>query len=270
MTETELYHYGVKGMKWGVRRYQNKDGSYTAAGKKHRKMQSTEYGLSTTALALGIYLTPYAVAAVSTGAYKGYMYCRSKGYAKERDKAELEKKTGLKLKSKEMSWKQDLKRVNPDYHTGKEEVSKNCMLCTTAYDLRRRGYDVTAAKTEAGFSTSQIKKWYPNAKVKTISGRDEYGRYSTERQTKKVISELTKQGDGARGNIMVIWKGTGGGHSMAYEVRNGKLNIIDGQTGKAYSKADDILKHCGDGVQYARLDNVAFDKKQIKGCIADD
>lgn len=30
----ELYHSGVKGMKWGVRRYQNKDGSLTAAGKK--------------------------------------------------------------------------------------------------------------------------------------------------------------------------------------------------------------------------------------------
>lgn len=30
----ELYHYGVKGMKWGVRRYQNKDGSLTLAGKK--------------------------------------------------------------------------------------------------------------------------------------------------------------------------------------------------------------------------------------------
>lgn len=30
----ELYHYGTIGMKWGIRRYQNKDGSLTAAGKK--------------------------------------------------------------------------------------------------------------------------------------------------------------------------------------------------------------------------------------------
>lgn len=31
---SELYHWGKKGMKWGVRRYQNKDGTLTPAGQK--------------------------------------------------------------------------------------------------------------------------------------------------------------------------------------------------------------------------------------------
>lgn len=39
-----LIHYGVKGQKWGVRRYQNKDGSLTLAGKKRhlRRLRSED------------------------------------------------------------------------------------------------------------------------------------------------------------------------------------------------------------------------------------
>lgn len=34
-----LYHHGIKGQRWGVRRYQNKDGSLTTAGKKRAKTE---------------------------------------------------------------------------------------------------------------------------------------------------------------------------------------------------------------------------------------
>ena len=44
MTETTyndyLCHYGIKGMKWGIRRYQNEDGTLTAAGKKRAASQA--------------------------------------------------------------------------------------------------------------------------------------------------------------------------------------------------------------------------------------
>lgn len=37
MDYNELYHHGIKGQKWGVRRFQNKDGTRTAAGKRREK-----------------------------------------------------------------------------------------------------------------------------------------------------------------------------------------------------------------------------------------
>ena len=35
-----LCHYGIKGMKWGRRRYRNKDGSFTSEGKRRLKSDS--------------------------------------------------------------------------------------------------------------------------------------------------------------------------------------------------------------------------------------
>lgn len=36
----ELYHHGIKGQKWGVRRFQNEDGTLTSAGKKRRTIRN--------------------------------------------------------------------------------------------------------------------------------------------------------------------------------------------------------------------------------------
>ena len=47
-SEDYLAHHGILGMKWGVRRYQNKDGSYTELGRKHygheKRQSQKKYG----------------------------------------------------------------------------------------------------------------------------------------------------------------------------------------------------------------------------------
>ena len=48
MQNNYLIHYGTKGQKWGVRNYQNSDGSYTSKGKAenggHGRYSKFSYG----------------------------------------------------------------------------------------------------------------------------------------------------------------------------------------------------------------------------------
>lgn len=43
MDNRELLHWGIKGMKWGVRRYQNLDGSLTTAGRKRLEKKDAKW-----------------------------------------------------------------------------------------------------------------------------------------------------------------------------------------------------------------------------------
>ena len=60
MYEDYLQHHGIKGMHWGIRRFQNKDGTSTSAGKARRKKlaKRVAIGVGTAAAVAG---TAYAV-----------------------------------------------------------------------------------------------------------------------------------------------------------------------------------------------------------------
>ena len=311
---SELYHHGIKGQRWGIRRYQNEDGTRTPEGKlrygsklidryrkgiydvevdnetqtsskKHTKFYDKPLAALTAAgitaftasdiisasFALSVGALPASVIAVGQAAFGAGLlvdaamakHAESK-YFKDRNGKPVDKKTGLVIKEDDKGPEADLKMVNPAFKSFNPDKHSNCMLCTTAYDLRRRGFDVTAEVASYGYSNGDIKRWYPKAEINNVSAANSEGRYSQKALINNTISELSKQKN-SRGNITVGWN-QGGGHSMAYEVTDGKVRILDGQANKIYDNPEKILKQVKQ-VSYIRLDNVEPDYEKIKECV---
>lgn len=160
----------------------------------------------------------------------------------------VDKKTGLKLIQGDHSETDDLAKVNPGYKNFSDTTKNNCMLCTTTYDLRRRGYDVTVGGANDGYYEGTMMSWYKGEpKLKVMDSAS---------STSKKYKELQALPEGSRGNLCVQWK-QGGGHSMFFEIKDGDVIIRDGQTNKMYKggQAKQILKETG-MCKYVRLDNL--------------
>ena len=57
----ELYHHGIQGQKWGVRRYQNPDGTLTAEGRKRYGNSLGDYGTQKQSLVRRLATGDYAL-----------------------------------------------------------------------------------------------------------------------------------------------------------------------------------------------------------------
>lgn len=286
--EEHLSHHGIKGQKWGVKH----GPPYPLKGEDRVKIGKTYYINEFTVL-------PYlAVGAVKRAAAKS----RLKADDKRRSKVnKIDRKTGFRLKDREYSVEEDLKKINPGYAQSAfltdKKTANNCAYCTTAYEMRRRGYDVRAKKAEdkQGLYDSQIDVlWKFKTPIQRFSVQERAWKRRTEKDKplnkyeekyhftgetradrlktyEDTIGWIKKQPN-QRGNLCVNWGFAG--HSMAYEIKDGKLTILDGQSGKSYPNGEKYLKELfGTGIfsdlrasdcSFRRTDNATPNWDEIK------
>lgn len=164
----------------------------------------------------------------------------------------------------------------------------NCALCSYAYDLRRRGYDVVArpfcpdypgllpfvtpiSKDDWSFQfRDQLLLAYDGATRIAFDGSVVVGSDDKYRGMKNIryippeklrlyadkwIKDMINIGDINRGVLNVEWADYGVSHAMAYEVDNGSLIVRDAQMNETLNFIDDILPEIS-YFEYIRLDNL--------------
>lgn len=167
-----------------------------------------------------------------------------------------------------------------NHNGGADELGRgtNCLYCTTAYEMRRRGYDVQAQQDWVGgirgdmpaimFEGAKTEEIYD---ISNLRMNDMARVEQTAMGANAMIDAMVAQGDGARGYVEVQWAGGQGGHSMAYEVKDGQALLIDCQTGEVMT--DETIwserLYYADVCRITRVDNCEVNKALVDRYIED-
>ena len=135
---SELNHFGVLGMKWGVRRYQNRDGTLNSAGRK-RYASLSEKRVSTAAKLVGIENKKAKI----TAQYK------TVGHAKDEKKAAVLKEKRNRLEPKVSKLQSKILRGKDVGFLGRRTLNK-------AYKLDRSIAKASKAKTKYDVQMSKL------------------------------------------------------------------------------------------------------------------
>lgn len=237
----------------------------------HNKAGSNKGELTKLALNVGldlITMNPIGaaqdIARISQAATAGI---REKAAERRKANAEIDEESGLPLKKHETTAEQDVRAVNPGFHNFNTNTKNNCVLCSTAFELRRRGFDVTAEKAAVGYNHEEYTKWFKGATTTSKGGMTLASSLAVPSIVKGrelfdwVSPKLLSQGDGARGYLSVMW-GPASGHSMAYEVQGNKVVVYDAQCGKKKSLRS--VMNASVDVGFTRLDNLEPDYEAMR------
>ncbi|MFC0266359.1 VG15 protein [Alloscardovia macacae] len=155
-----------------------------------------------------------------------------------------------------------LSGTNPKYGSGDLGYTYNCTRCVVAYEMRRRGFSVTAGKR-------------PMRKNRTP--RDDYDSIYWPRVFRSTLYKckgdgledtlalMNKWGEGSRAIVYVSWKDNDLAHVFIAENDNGVVRFIDPQTGKTdVKKFFELVEE--DKTRIMRVDNAKVTHYVKKYC----
>lgn len=126
---------------------------------------------------------------------------------------------------------QDLAATNPRYKPLDPKWSVNCQRCVSAYEARRRGYDVTAKP--GGIADDSLPRMFdPSGWPHVYRDFDLVDCAADSRNgvRARVDSLMGEWGDGSRAIVYVEWENQNFGHVFIAERVNGTTRYVDPQT----------------------------------------
>lgn len=143
----------------------------------------------------------------------------------------IDPESKLPKKTSQTSPEEDCLKVNP---SGVNNLAyrmspyMNCTMCLTAFELRRRGYDVMAKQKstpeELALSMILMDRYF--------SGKTKRYESETYKEFLSDVKDIEKTSkNGYRGFVRFGHKTRSGGHVLNYEIQNGVMHLFDSQRG---------------------------------------